>query len=262
MLILGLTCRFGHADGATNQSTNPIVRFGKFSAIVEANGNYKLVNPAEFWNGVWKEGTNGWRVQLELYTNDDWWMNQPGVSNPPLCVEWGSIRKNSGGGYLRTPNGKFAKFELLDVHGTVVQPKPGAWTNLFLGAYGDWVYSNNPPSRAALSDDSLEARFPQTISTNGYPNMFGEVIGGIFSLTNEPPDSIYFLRLDDLYVITNEGDYTFIVQPVIYKMRISPHSYPPEEGILDRVDLPQVTMKVHLLPNYSPPPKRHWWFGW
>ena len=88
---------------------------------------------SEFWHGVWKEGTNGWRVQLHIQTNGH-------NSNPIMRVECGNVRTDSGGGYLRSPNGKFAKFELRNANGNVVSPNPNAGTNLLKDVYSQQGY--------------------------------------------------------------------------------------------------------------------------
>ena len=61
---------------------------------------------------------------------------------------------------------------------------------------------------------------------------------------NKGPGRIISFKLGDLYSITNEGDYTLTVQPVLYKQ--FNHT---NRDILDRVDLPSVTAKVHLISN-------------
>lgn len=193
----------------------------------------------QFWRGAWVEDTNGWRVQL-VFTKD---------SGGRLAVQWGSVVKNSRDGYLRTPNGKFAKFELLDFKGNIVPLKPTAGTNLLAGIYGQLIYPTNLPAWAAPSGGSLEADFPKIISTNVYPRFPGKfsdrtVAGDILESRLLPPENINVLILDDLYSITNEGDYTLTVCPVLYKQYNHADS-----AILDRVDLPCVTTKIHLIPN-------------
>ena len=60
-------------------------------------------------------------------------------------------------------------------------------------------------------------------------------------------------ELGDLYSITNEGDYTLTVQPVLYKQgngtNLTDKFGNKYTDILNRVDLPSVTTKVHLVPN-------------
>jgi hypothetical protein len=258
---IGLNNCLIYADGLTNNSTNPIVNMGGYSMMRGTNGHWIFVNPSEFWNGIWKEDTNGWRVQLRvrplIYS-----MFQEGVgytltTNLMLRVEWGSVVKNSGSGYYLPPNGKFVKLELQDAKGNIVQPNPDAGTNLLLrnlkGGFTSLggmsrklpTYGTLLPAWADPSSGSLVAIFPKTISTNVYPyfenNMLGE-IPGVESVTNFPPLGINALKLDEVYSITNEGDYTLTVQPVLYKKRI-------ETNLLDRVDLPSVSTKIHLMPS-------------
>ena len=91
----------------------------------------------------------------------------------------------------------------------------------------------------------MAANFPRRISTNAYPRFeYGGIAGEIGSATNRPPFYVGLLKLDEIYSITDEGDYTLIVQPVLYK-RYN-HT---DNAVLDRVDLPCVTTKVHLVPN-------------
>jgi len=258
LIMIGFNGHFIYADDLTNQSTNPIVNVGGYSMMRGTNGYYKFVNPSEFWNSTWKEDTNGWRVQLRVYP-----MN-PIETNLILRIEWGSAVKNSGDGYYMTPNGKYAKFELLDAQGNVIPPIPHAginWMELILENQGGLisfpdigrklVYQTNLPSWVSLSNGLLVSDFPKTISTNVYPRIeysrvggktYSDIIGKIDSTTNRPPFFVGLFRLDYIYSVTNEGDYTLTVQPVLYKKRI-------ETNILDRVDLPSVTTKVHLVPN-------------
>ena len=263
----------------TKVHLSPVFRkFGDYSMMRGTNGYWIFINPSEFWNGVWKEDANGWRTQLRIYPeiNNRF---QDGVAYPLstnliLRVEWGSVVKNSWGSvegpsgekYFMTPNGKFAKFELLDAHGNVVPPNPNAginWMKLIYeshrGLISDFnihqkdrlVYQDNLPSWVALTNGALVGDFPKTISTNVYPRIesstdygtnYSDIRGEIGSNTNLPPYVIGFLKLDEIYSVTNEGDYMLTVQPVLYKKRM-------ETNILDRVDLPSVTTKVHLVPN-------------
>ena len=267
------------ADALTNESTNPIVLigdlFGEYPAIQVAIGKYQFINPDEFWHGAWKEDTNGWRVQL-LFTN---------AYDGLLSVRWGSVVKNSGGGYLLPPNGKFAKFELVNPDGIAVQPKPNAGKNLFRGRFVDLYYGTNLPAWMDLSGGSLEAKFPEIISTNVYPRVpGGSIVLYTGCASNQPPSQISALKLYDLFSIAKEGDYTLTVQPVLYRPHLDLNYFPmskeqlielkkkqgPEHiiesisngvyfvatnwhesalTIFYRVDLPSVTTKVHLVPN-------------
>jgi hypothetical protein len=92
---------------------------------------------------------------------------------------------------------------------------------------------------------SLVADFPQTISTNVYPlyGQDGEIACHIGFVSNGGTARINLLNLNDLYSITNEGDYTLTVRPVLYDQHNRNYA------TLDRLDLPSVTTKVHLVPN-------------
>jgi hypothetical protein len=258
VFVIGLNGCFIHTNAIANQPTNPIVNVGGYSMMRGTNGYYEFVKPGEFWNGTWKEDTNGWRVQLRVYP-----MN-PIETNLILRVEWGSAVKNSGDGYYMTPNGKYAKFELSDAKGNIIPLISHVginWMELILENQSSLisfpdisrklVYQTNLPSWVALSNGSLVADFPKAISTNVYPrieysriagNVYSDIMGEIDSTTNRPPFFVGLFRLDYIYSVTNEGDYTLTVQPVLYKKRI-------ETNILDRVDLPSVTTTVHLVPN-------------
>jgi hypothetical protein len=269
LLVIGLSFYLACAGGLTNNPSNlRIVRNGNYTyTYMITNNTVIYVNPSEFWQGAWKEDNNGLRVQLLVYpeTNTEFVQGHvyPVSTNLILRVEWGSAVKNSGK-YFLSPNGKFARFELLDINGNVIPPKPDAGTNLLkrtLNRRGGFVsfpdiarkleYETNLPKWMSPSDAALIAKFPKTISTNIYPHIeYGkasgwvdsDIVGDIWSVTNQPPPVISLLKLDEIYSVTNEGDYTLTVEPVLYKQRIG-------TNILDRVDLPSVTTKIHLLPS-------------
>lgn len=262
MLVIGLNCYLTSANGLTNNPNRlKIVRNGDYTYTFMITNNRAIyVNPSEFWQGIWKEDANGWRVQLLVYSETDFRLH-PISTNLILRVEWGSAVKNSWGSvevpsedkYFMTPNGKFAKFELQDTRGNLIPPNPNAGTNLLLNlikGYGvgssfsqKLAYGTNMPTWVSPASSSLVAKFPKTISTKVYPQwQNGGFAGEIGSATNQPPDYLGFLKLNEVYSVTNEGDYTLTVQPVLYKKRIG-------TNILDRVDLPSVTTKVHLVPN-------------
>lgn len=263
MLVVGLSRCLACADGLTNNPTSlRIVRHGSYTYTFIVTSNRVIyVNPSEFWPGTWKEDANGWRVQLCIYPQTNSRFREgvayPVSTNLMLSVDWGSAIKNTGGGYYMTPNGKFARFELLDAHGNVVPPNPNAGTNLLLrnlkgrgfSSFGDTpqklIYKTHLPKWVSPNSGSLVANFPKTISTNVYPHFSsnGQMAGEIWSVTNRPPNYISLLKLDEIYSVTNEGDYTLIVQPVLYKCRNA------DTTTLDRVDLPGVTTKVHFDPR-------------
>jgi hypothetical protein len=260
MLMAQVSWCFRCAGELANNSTNPFVRKMGGYSVIWTNKYAIFVNPSEFWNGIWKEGSNGWRVQLRVYPETNFRFAQghayPISTNLMLRVEWGSAVKNSGGGYYMTPNGKFAKFQLLDAKGNIIPPNPNAGTNLLIKLLeGESMrpddlsekltYETHLPTWASPTNGSLTANFPKTISTNVYPRFKygGYIVGEIGSVTNRPPFYVGLLKLNDIYAVTNEGDYTLVVQPILYKRRVFNSKF------LDRVDLPCVTTKVHLVPN-------------
>jgi len=270
ILVIGF-CRYStSADGLTNNLANPVKIMGGYSAMRGTNGHYVFINPSEFWNGVWKESGNGWRTQLRVYPQTNvTFINgiaRPLSTNLMLRVEWGSPVKNSGGGYFMSPNGKFARFELKDIDGNVVSPNSDAGTNLlervlkgiksfrsFPDIPCELIYQTNLPAWASPITGSLVASFPKTTSTNMYPRIEcsgdagkfgGDIQGETIFVTNRPPVNIGLFRLDEVYSIINEGDYTLTIQPILYKHRSG-------TNILDRVDLPGVTTKVHLVPELN-----------
>lgn len=266
MLLFELSHCRTYADGLTNNPNLRIVRHGSYTYTWMVTNHVLIyVNPNEFWPGTWKEDTNGWRVQLCVYPQINNRFKDgvayPLSTNLMLSVEWGSNVKNSGSGYYRSPNGKFAKFELLNAKGNVISPNPNAGENLLLNLIGGenlggsfsqkLEYGINLPAWVAPLNGSLVANFPKTISINAYPyveyGVLGKIghniMGEIGSTTNLPPFPVGLLKLDEIYSVTNAGEYTLTVQPVLYKRRSRNSEF------LDRVDLPSVTTKVHLVPN-------------
>jgi hypothetical protein len=208
-------------------------------------------NVAENWQGVWAEDTNtGWRVNLCPSKP-----SKTSVVDEGAAVKVGSIITNSGAGLLPSPDGKYAKLELLDASGRAVPTRRGAALNLYQMKYGDQkedrLANQHPPSSW---DATVERNYPDTISDLEYPrpnwdsSLFEK--GGFFEfagfVSNGPPCQIGFIKFDDIFDIKAEGDYTLIVQPVLYRMHYDGGTF---QGYLDRVDLPSVTTKVHLVPN-------------
>jgi hypothetical protein len=143
--------------------------------------------------------------------------------------------------------------------------------NLLSGIIGNRLsYDSNTPAWALPSGGSLSADFPQTAMINVYPHRmhpqgpvmvftnghyvsvppksyvtekapaFREVLANCGML----PDSLGHMNLSSMYSINEDGDYTLTVQPAVYKMYNHTNW-----DILDRVLLPEVTTKVHLLRN-------------
>jgi hypothetical protein len=180
-------------------------------------------NTAQFWNGAWAEDTNGWRVELNLQRT-----NTPEVA---VVVSVGRVVRNSDegvGAYFTPPGGYFQKFELKSPDGKIVQYKP------------NWF---------------LERDCPNRIPVRLYPiTQLGFHEGEIWFVTNGPPCPIAFQGFRD-FAITNDGDYTLTVCPVLYqnrtgkKIEITKDFHEANTNYFDRVDLPSVTTTVHLKPS-------------
>lgn len=214
------------------------------------------------WSGVWTEDTNtGWRVQLRLW--------QTNTGNGLVWVQAGSAAVNSGAGLLTTPDGKYARLELVDGKGEAVPTRKGAAQILYwaesLGrssidnkdALGDirknyqkWYLNCQPPSD---NDSSVTRVYPDMITDLEYmrhrkewhPSPTGSFIWNVGFASNGPPCMIGWFRLNDIFAVKTEGDYDLTVQPVLFRMH---HEGGIFQGYLDRIDLPCVTTKVHLIP--------------
>ena len=238
--------------------------------LIGRNGEHiNLTNMPDMWCGIWVEDNNGWRVQLTFFTDKKTFQD----SETFLRVELGSIGRQVNNDYYLTPNGKFAQFKLLDSRGHIVSPKSNAGTNLLRSMQAiPLIYDKKAPKWALPIAGSLEANFPMTISTNMYPltpntmsyishqengsdiemhpsmdstnlhRFKGDINGLCWNLKGA--GNLGYLNLNGIYAITKEDDYTIIVQPVIYTK-----SNTTNPAILDRVDLPTVTTKIHLLPS-------------
>ena len=200
-------------------------------------------NMAVNWWGVWVDDTNtGWRVNLCPVKSH--------AVDEGAIIKVGSIVTNSGAGYLPTADGKYAKLELLDANGKIIPTKPGAALRLY--EYGGTNVARSHPM-PSLQDASVEEDYPATISDTEYPrwkNGDGLQAGRFMKfagfVSDGPPCHIGYVKFNDIFSIKAEGDYTLTVQPVLYRMH---HDGGTFQGYLDRVDLPSVTTKVHLIPN-------------
>jgi hypothetical protein len=205
-------------------------RVGEFGAYTNDIHGHPVwnKNTAQFWDGAWAEDTNGWRVEL----------NVAKTNTPEMTVEvsFGSVVKNSDDGtgeFFLPPHGLFPKFELKSPDGKILQPYTGI---------------------------AVEQDCPSRIPVRSYPSYkVSYMVGEIWFVTNGPPAPngplIGPLEFRTYYSITNEGDYTLTVRPVLYqnrtgrKIEIKKDFQETSTNYFDRVDLPEVTTKVHLVPN-------------
>jgi len=175
----------------------------------DATGKYILAtNVNEMWSGgVWAQGKSGLRIELFLWPLK--------ASNPMVGVGVGSVMKGSGT-YVVAPNGKFAKFELVDSNKVTVLPKNG---------------------------QNMVGVFQPRISAESVPRPpRGGWRGRVGFQTNTGPEIIHKFRIDELYQISKEGDYELTVCPVIYSLESN-------DQYFERLDLTTVSTKVHLNPN-------------
>lgn len=199
--------------------------FGLYSNNLDGKPIWNT-NTDQFWRGAWKEDTNGWRVEINfLYTN---------TPDIVLAVSIGSVVTNSDDGtgdYFQPPTGELAEFKLLSPDGTIVAP-----VNPYTSFDHDW---------------------PKRIPVKLYPGIkVGPLAGEFWFLTNGPPFCVADYNLSHYYPVTNEGDYTVIVRPVLYhnltggKIDVSGGNFhQTNTNYFDRVDFPEVSAKVHLVPN-------------
>ena len=172
-------------------------------------------------NGDFQFNTNTavfWRGAWKEDTNG--WRVQLNFWDPKIpsqfAVEVGSTVRNEGGGYFSSPTGKFSKFELVDSHGIMVPCKKGL---------------------------SMEKELPPKMPLRVFPKWpDGEIKGTFGFRSNSPPSLVAKCLLNYIYAIKNEDDYTLTVCPVLYR-------YGTNEGYLERLDLPCVTIKIHLKPS-------------
>lgn len=202
------------------------------------------------WQGMWVEDTNtGWRVNLRFYQANKY-------QDATMTFHVGSVVTNSGPGLLPSPDGKFAKLELLDANGKAVSTRRGAALNLYLTRNAvleeRQITNTHPPSKG---DATVERNYPDTISDLEYPRCNMDLNSrkrnkSFFQLagfaSNGPPCNIGYIIFNDIFAIPAEGDYSLTVQPVLYRMHNEGGTF---QGYLDRVDLPIVTTKIHLLPS-------------
>jgi hypothetical protein len=207
-------------------------------------------NVVENWWGIWVEDTNsGWRVNLCPVKSN--------AIDEAIIIKIGSPVTNSGMGLLPSPDAKYVKLELSDAHGKIVSTRKGSAAKLYelrystmSGAGGTRLIVNkHPPSD---DDASVEKDYPDTISDLEYPRW--HILGGPGGrfvhfagfVSNGPPCQIGYINFRDIFSIKTEGDYTFIVQPVLFRMHYDGGTF---QGFLDRVDLPCATTRVHLVPK-------------
>lgn len=221
LIIASLGFSLSGATGADQRgdSTNAALALGTMWRVGK-NGQLEPapITPSEMWPGVWKEDTNGLRVEVLVVPS-----NSP---NPLVLVSVGSRVINALGSFVAPPNAKLAKCELRDPHGGLVMPTGGP---------------------------SVEGVFASTISSEDLPRyrekwrLFsgssnGAGLKGLLRFTsNSPPDVLVRFQVGDVYRVREEGVYNLTVCPVIY-------AFGTNMAYLRRIDLPCVSAKLHLIP--------------
>jgi hypothetical protein len=140
-------------------------------------------NLAEMWPGVWKESTNGLRVQI-------YYVRDPRSGEQWVDISVGSAVVNSYGDYAAPPGGEFARFELTDSGGSEVPPVPGA---------------------------KLEARLPERIPAKSLPRWHDGALKLLHFNTQTAGARLRAFRISDIYHPKASGYFTLTVCPVIYK---------------------------------------------
>ncbi len=120
--------------------------------------------------------------------------------------------------YLGPPNMKFARFELKDSNGVVAAPK---WWGI-----------------------KLVSELPQRITKEDLPVDRGrwKMLVNELCLKAGTPSRFKDFNIHDVYQIKKEGDYTLSVGVAIYQ-------FAPDRKAVSRLDLPCVTIKIHLKPS-------------
>jgi hypothetical protein len=122
--------------------------------------------------------------------------------------------------YVKPPSEKFSKFELLDSNGVIIAP---------------------------LRGKELDGKLPQIIQSDDLPKTpkFGRnapILKGKLPLYQNRAWPLKEFRIPDAYQIKNDGVYTITVWPTIYHLS-------SDNQFVTRVDLPPVSMKIHLTPS-------------
>lgn len=135
------------------------------------------------WPGVWKDGTNGLRVGLDIQDAQ--------TGNPKIVIAVGSQQRNSLGEYVEVSRMRFTKLLLVNSSGSQVAP------NRELGLELD------PPALWAVSRSDWNTPRPKVRDI------------GIF--TNGLPHILLNATASDCFDVKHGGVYTIIVRPAIYR---------------------------------------------
>jgi hypothetical protein len=134
---------------------------------------------------------------------------------------WVLSSTNPGLIYLYPPSGKPPKLELQDSNGVIILP----------------------------IKNKMDGELPQRLSESNFRKFHfdGFFHGngaeyGYIMLAKDRPHILTTFAIGDVYQIEKEADYSLTVFPVIYKFETNGE-------YADRIDLPIVTTKIHLVPT-------------
>jgi hypothetical protein len=157
---------------------------------------------------AWGEETNGIRAGV------DW-----GLSDKmSVRVVVLSFKTNETWLYVAPPGKEFRTFELRDARGVLLAPLNGKKLD---GELPQQILAKNLPYRPASGIHHRKTLDNWLLIGYGQPVIFRDV------------------DLQDVYQIAQEGDYTLTVCVAIYR-------FAPDQQSVLRIDLPPVTMKIHL----------------
>jgi len=163
---------------------------------------------------AWGEKTN--EIRAGLFWNDE---VDDGIKSQDIDVLVLTSITGIEQDYVKPPSEKFAKFELQDSNRVVIVP---------------------------LRGKELDGKLPQIIQSGDLPQTPKSghpiLIGILLPLDQNRAWPLKEFRIQDAYQIKNEGNYTITVWPTIYH-------FSSDDQFVTRVDLPRVSMKIHLNPS-------------
>lgn len=161
---------------------------------------------------TWGNDTNDLCAGLFVSQN-----NNPAPPIQTIDVFVLTSKTNAMWNYVEAPGNKFAKLELRDTNGVVI-----------------------PPLKGKKLDDDL----PQKIVEEDLPTTPASIHlrRAWLMLPPSVPEPLKDFNIQDVYRITNAGDYTLKICVAIYQ-------FAPDRKSVLRIDLPCVTTKIHLTPS-------------
>jgi hypothetical protein len=189
-----------------------IITFMSVVLALAAADTNDIPKPYTNSNFVWGGVTNGLRAGVgwaeAVRNGSTFQLVQVFVVNSGTDGDWG---------YVKPPNERFAKFELLDSNGVIIVPRHGM---------------------------ELAGQLPQTIQSKDLPRTprFGRnnpVLSGLLPLHQNVPFLFREFIIQDAYQIKSQGGYALTIWPAIYH-------FSTNKQAVARIDLPPVSVKIHL----------------